>query len=90
MRTGSQDLILDALPLVDELYDMLSWRSAGLQRYRSVLVSGFEWGGGQTMQVGLLLPSFLDAVPNPIQSIRVPPSRFQFVGIRRISFKTRD
>jgi hypothetical protein len=42
---GSQDLILDALPLVDEVYDMLSCRSAGLQRYRAVLVSGFEWGG---------------------------------------------
>ena len=41
---GSQDLILDALPLVDEVYDMLSCRSAGLQRYRAVLVSGFEWG----------------------------------------------
>ena len=40
----SQDLILDALPLVDELYDTMSWRSAGLQRYRGVLVSGCEWG----------------------------------------------
>lgn len=34
---GLKDLILDALPLVDEVYDMLSCRSAGLQRYRAVL-----------------------------------------------------
>ena len=42
-RTGCwEDVILDALPLVDDLFDSLTWRSMGLQRYRAVVVPRFD------------------------------------------------
>jgi len=34
---GFKDVILDALPLIDDLFDSLTWRSMGLQRYRAVV-----------------------------------------------------